>query len=186
MDHNTLFAGPNELRMISRRFLQEFTASAEQVHYKKGQQWLASGQQSRDILLIQQGAMASSQHYKQTNCITMLWTAHDIVFSGESFFHQQPSQQDIWFLSDATAYSINHRTVNALSAKYDDMHFILNFYLAEALTQSIRHSFMLTYHSPAEKFAYAQKEFHSAFNQLTREQQASFLNITRRTLSDLL
>jgi CRP-like cAMP-binding protein len=185
MKATDIFEGPNQLRMISRRFMSEFTDSAETIEYKRGQQWLAQGQHSREILLIKNGAMASSRQYVRTSCVSMLWRDGNIVLQPDSFFLLQPSLQDIWFLCDTTVYSISQRSVNALSAKYDDMQFILCFYLADALKKATNHSFMLTYHTPVEKLAYARSQFKEAFNLLTREQQASFLGITRRTLSEL-
>jgi CRP-like cAMP-binding protein len=169
-----MFEQANQLRMISRRFIEEFTSSVDLVEFKKGQQWLSVGQHSSQLILIQDGAMAASRNYQHNSCISMVYNDSDAVFSPESFF-----------LADSTVYSLDSRTLNALSAKYDDMQFIIAHYLAQANIRATRHSFMLACYSPAEKFSYAMEELGRAFRLLTREQQASFLGISRRTLSEL-
>lgn len=181
-----MFEQANQLRMISRRFIEEFTSSVELVEYRKGQQWLSVGQHSSQLILIDKGAMASSRKYGFSSCVSMVFNDTDAVFSPESFFLQQPSDQDLFFLKDSTVYSLERRTLDALSVKYDDMQFILSHYLAQANIRSTRHGFILACYSPTEKFSYAMDELGQAFRLLTREQQASFLGISRRTLSELL
>lgn len=184
--NDTFFKKPSELHMISRRFIEELNTSVEEVTYKRGQTWLGAGQVCRELAFLQKGSVASSRENKGTECITMLWNEGDILLSAYSFFNQKPALETTWFLSDASISKLPERTIKALLAKYDDMQVIISSILSDALVRVEEHAFMLTHHSPQEKLAYALQEYRPAFNLLTRDQQASFLNITRRTLSDLI
>jgi len=181
-----MFEQANQLRMISRRFIEEFNSTVALVEFKKGQQWLCAGQHSNQLILIENGAMASSRGHGQDSCVTMVFNDTEAVFSPESYFLLHPSDQHFFFLADTAAYNLERRTLEALLVKYDDMQFILCQYLARANIIAGRHAYMLACATPIERLRYALADLGKAFRLLTREQQASLLGISRRTLSELL
>lgn len=174
------FEGPNELWILSRRFLAEFRASATETTYRKDTIWLAAGQPCRELLFIQSGNMTAIRDTDCKPCTTMLYGAGNTVIVGDALFRGMLSTETFRFLSDSRVFTLSDRTLDALTLKYPDARLLLNYFVGDELNRHKTHNHVLSRLPPEARVAYAHANFREPFLHLTREEQASFLGMPRR------
>ncbi len=186
MTSHSFFDRPCELRMFTAKFQAEFRRVLKTATYKKDEVWLAAGSVGHELGMIETGCAIGLRDNMGTSCVCKLYPTHSILLPSASIFQDEPSKISIRFLMDTLVYTLSARSLQVLTSQYDEAVFINNFFMADETARAEELSFVLAQLYPDQRLEYVLEHYGDVFNLLTRDQQASFLGISIRTMIDLL
>jgi len=102
------------------------------------------------------------------------------VIPTHGLFLDEKSPYTYQFLEDSEVYVMDSRALAALLLKHDDARLLLHFLLAEQLKRQEAHGLVLAFADPEARIAYAEANHKLPFGMLNREDQASFLGMSKR------
>lgn len=173
------------------RSIHPFSLDSEQklldslrVHYiEKNGSLLSPGQVCKDIWFIEQG-FARSVCFNDTKQISIgFYETGDFVTNLSSLRNGTPSEYEIQVTEQSIVLSFAKQTLMDL---YEVSHEIASFgrvLLEQLLTEQEEYANLFKLKTPAERYAFLLKKRPSLFQKATLTQIASYMGVSRETLS---
>lgn len=176
----------NELMMLSSKFLLDLKNSTDPLEYKKGDSFLQANSRNTDIGFLVEGSAAELRLFNNKEYCTGLYSAGSLILPISSMFLEKPSPFQISFLEDSKIYVLEYRTLQALQKKFDDTHFLIQFYLSQETMLRQELAFHMRFDTPGNRMKLIRKHYGKAFDLLNREQQSQLINIASRDVPQWL
>ncbi len=170
---------------LSDGFQEEFMRSLMRTTYEPNEIWLGAGIVGKELGMIETGAAIGLRDNGETRHVSKLFPEKSILLPGTGIFQGKPSKTHIRFLVETSVYMLSASALETLHKQYRETAFIIQFFMASETDLAEEYSFVLAHRHPRQRLAYVRKNYGDVFHMLTRDQQASFLGISTRTLTDL-
>ena len=168
---------------LSQGIKKAFHSAFKEVHYKRGTILLKEGKKCDTAYFMVTG-IARLYYYVDGREITNRFIEiNGVAISYYSFFSKKPSFEYIDLVEDSTMLSIKRTDLDKIYSDFPELHKVMQVMLQQSHVESEERAMILRRLSAKEKYAVMIERFPVIFLKATTEQLASFLGITRETLS---
>lgn len=183
MDHKTLYSYIEPVIALSGDELTLLMSCATKLPLKRGEQLLKEGEVCRAFYLVESGYLRT--YYDRDGvAINMNFTFEgDFTANLKSYRNREPSETIIEAGEDSIIWIFNLRQI---AEQYDAYPQVSRFVRRLAITQLLtaqEHSDLVKLYTPAERYRHIEKNNPKLLQRVSLSQLASFLGVTRETLS---
>ena len=151
--------------------------------FSKKELLLRNGNTSKQILFIESG-LVRCYYIREGEEISAWFMKEDnVIISVESFFRQQPSHENIQAIEDTVVYSISYQQLQDIYRKYFEFNFVGRVITENYYTLSERRLYSIRLQTAEARYNYMLTHHSDLVNRLPVKYLASYLGITRETLS---
>jgi CRP-like cAMP-binding protein len=170
---------------LSTGFIHELKAGILIEHYKAHQIILAEGQVENRLWFLQNGLVRSYFYDVHGVEHTLrFWVSGEIIFSYAGFW-KQPSTAYLEILEDSTLISYTYDNLEVLKTKHKEIFIIISTIVRRFHQQEDRRT-QLYNHSAEERYLQLRKENPALFRTVPIKIIASYLHMSRETLTRLI
>lgn len=145
---------------------------------------LSPGETARRVYFVRSGFLRAYFIDDSGNeCTTWFTGKGDLMISISSFFTQQPANEYIEVLQDCKLQSISWLELNAYYADFREANLVGRLITQRYFTLSEERAILLRTRSPEQRYDLLLRNHPEIEQQTTQQNIASFLNISRETLS---
>ncbi len=168
---------------LSKQTLDILGKSFVKKEKKKGDLLLNQGELCKNLYFISEGICRSFSVKDNKEITTWFGFKNNFITSFISFFSKEPSYENIEMLSDGILYQISsHKFFNARISSIEIEQLINHFNLLYTI-QLEKRLFIIQTYSAIEKYKQIITEEPHLIKHIPNKQLASYLGITRETLS---
>ncbi len=185
MDTEQFFKFLAGITEISPGFIQEIETGLTQEFYKSRQIIQAQNQPEPRFWFLEKGFARGYFYDEQGNeHTTRFWHEHEIIFSFTGSWNL-PAMEYIEILGDTQLHSISYQQLHQFIIKYPEANTIIKSIIKKAIQQKYkRHS--LCSLPAGKRYQQLRKESPEIFKKATLRVIASYLNMTRESLSRII
>ncbi|WP_066836974.1 Crp/Fnr family transcriptional regulator [Rufibacter ruber] len=150
---------------------------------KKGTILLREGEVSDRAYFVVKGMLRLYYTVKKKQVTSRFLPEYSTVIPYYSYFSQQPSYESLDVLEDSELIMVTRADFEGLYAFFPELHNLMRQQLAKSVVWSDERSMMLRKLSAKERLEALLQKFPDIFLRASVEQIASFLGVSRETLS---
>lgn len=151
--------------------------------YKKNAVLLKEGHVCRHIHFIEEGLARAFYYKDQKEYTSWFMDENNLIISVFSFFSQKPSYENIQLLEDSSIVSLDYDNLQQLYRQYPEFNYIGRILTEQYYTISEERTKSLRTLSAHERYIQLMEVFPSLFNRVPLQYIASYLGMSRETLS---
>lgn len=172
-----------QIAPLSDGLKKAFKKGFKKVEIKKGQILLSEGEVCSNAYFMVNGLARLYYLIKGKEVTNRFILPKSVAISYYSFFSQKPSFEYIDVLSDSRALVISKQEMDKIYLDFPELHKIMQGMLQQSHIESEERAMILRKLSAKEKYSIMRSKFPEVFNSASTEQIATFLGVTRETLS---
>jgi len=173
-----------DYNVISKDDVRKFVASAVERSYKKGDYFLRPGQGNKELGFVLSGVF---RYYLIDDSgeedITMFIAENEMFTELNSFHEETPAEGFVQAETDATILVIEREKYKRLTTEIKNLEFVLKRISQERLTEELLFSREIVNKEAAEAYLLFREEHPSICNRIPDKHLASYLGITKYSLS---
>jgi len=172
------------LTPLSAQFQERMTSQLFTETFKSHHILLHPGEVARRIYFIKQGFLrAFTIDPNGKECTSWFMAKNDVMISVYSFFTQQPAEEYIEVLDDCVLQSLTWNQLQSYYADFREGNFIGRVLTETYYIQAEERSIFMRTKTPEERYKILIEKYKGIEQATTQSNIASYLGITRETLS---
>jgi CRP/FNR family transcriptional regulator, anaerobic regulatory protein len=168
---------------LSDGIKKAFNGSFKEVQFRRGTILLKEGKKCDTAYFMVKGIARLYYIIDGREITNRFIEINGVAISYYSFFSKKPSFEYIDLVEDCTMLAIKRADLDKIYIDFPELHKVMQVMLQQSHVESEERAMILRRLSAKEKYAVMIERFPSIFQKATTEQIASFLGITRETLS---
>jgi len=168
---------------LSGQALKELSAILVRKEIKKNQVYLKEGGVHSHIIYIDSGLLRFYYFRNKKEVTVHFGETNSFAICDESFFKKNPSHLTITALEDSVVYELPSEPFLELVEQYPDLERLYRRILEELLLESRRKMSSFRHESAQERYISLMKERPTLLNRVRLDYIASYLLMTKETLS---
>jgi len=183
MDNTTLGSYIDKFLVLSARDKQLLINCTQEISYKKGEAILKESEICQSFYLVGKGYLRS-YYTKDGVQINIHFTFEGHFTSNlKSYRNRTPSEMIIEAAEDTTIWVFNFRQLSDQLNNYPEIARFVRRLAISLLLASEEHSDLFKIYTPTERYRYIEKNNPQLLQRVSLSQLASYLGVTRETLS---
>lgn len=180
-----LFAILNAIRPISEPLKVALIDSFDINTFKKKELLLKEGDVCENLYFLDNGILRSFHSIAEKEITSRIMFKNHIVISSGSFFKQTFSTESIEAITDTTVAALPFIKLQQIYLRFEEFNFHARLITEDYFYKQEQRLYMLRQADVRLRYQYFVENYSEYFNVISLKYLASFLNVSRETLSRL-
>ena len=168
---------------LAPALLAQINAAISTETRKKGEHLIRQGEVAKKLYFLEKGSCRSYTLKDGKDITTWFTLEQEFITPFTSFFPQQPSYESIELLEDSQLVGFDHHRFQHLRETSTTFEKLVNHFISQYTIQLEERLLVLQTYTAKEKYAYLLNQFPVLIQRIPVKHLASFLGISRETLS---